>query len=253
MLAAALALAVAGAPPARLLVLELEAVGVDKTEARAVDPVVLNAAAGAGLEVIAQSEIKTLATVEAQKAEIGCDSSSCLAELAGAMGAGYVLFGSVSKLGSTTTVALSLYDNTSAAVTRDSVAVEDLGTLPRLLPPRVRALVHKAAGTVATAGTPATTTTTTTTTATTTATQRQAAGDDDAGPLLYAGLAGVFLGGTALLGGGVLATLNELTIDDPHALAATKRSAQETGTIGLIAVAAGLVVGGAGAAALVLQ
>ncbi|HEY4223095.1 MAG TPA: hypothetical protein VGO62_17175, partial [Myxococcota bacterium] len=145
MLGVAMLLALAAPDPsdARVLVLELEAVGVDRSLSRSVDPVVLTAAA-ASANVIAQSEMKTIASVQASKAEIGCDSSSCLAELAGAMGARFVLFGSVSKLGDTTTITVSMFDNTTAKVTRDSLAVVDLGLIPKQLPPKVRALVASA-------------------------------------------------------------------------------------------------------------
>ena len=140
----ALALLVTAADP-RVLVLDLEAVGVEPAVAKSVDPLVLNGAAVDGVTVISQSEIKAIASVEADKAQVtGCDSSACLAELAGALGARLVLFGSVSRLGSTTTVALSVYDNATSAIVRDSLAVTDVGALPATLPSRVRALVTKA-------------------------------------------------------------------------------------------------------------
>jgi hypothetical protein len=73
------------------------------------------------------------------------------------------------------------------------------------------------------------------------------------GALGWAGVVGVVLGGTALLGGGVLATLNELAIDDPRADGAAKRAEQKTGGTGLIVAGVGAVVTGAGVVALVLE
>jgi hypothetical protein len=230
-----LALVVAAAST-RVLVLDLEAVGVDKDVARSIDPFVANGAAAPGLEVVAQSELKKVADVEAQKAELGCDSSSCLSELAGAMGAQLVLFGSVSKLGSTTTVAISVFDSASASVDRDSISVDDVGQLPKALPGRVRDLVERADSHLAR---PPSSTHETASTAV-----------EMPSPLYYAGLAGVILGGTGLLAGGVLAGFNEATIEDPNALAGSKKSAQQTGLIGLGIAGAGIVIAAAGGVAL---
>jgi hypothetical protein len=231
-----LALVVAAAST-RVLVLDLEAVGVDKDVARSIDPFVANAAAVPGVEVVAQSELKKVADVEAQKAELGCDSSSCLSELAGAMGAQLVLFGSVSKLGSTTTVAIAIFDSSNTGILRDSISVDDVGQLPKALPDKVRSLVERAHAHAARAP-PASTT------------SAPPEGVEMPSPLYYAGMAGVILGGTGLVAGGVLAAFNEATIDDPSALAGTKKNAQQTGLIGLGVAAAGVVVAGAGGIAL---
>lgn len=42
---------------------------------------------------------------------MGCGDSSCLAEIAGAMGAEFVVFGDVGKLGETFVINLNLFDN----------------------------------------------------------------------------------------------------------------------------------------------
>ncbi|HEY4222049.1 MAG TPA: hypothetical protein VGO62_11910, partial [Myxococcota bacterium] len=73
------------------------------------------------------------------------------------------------------------------------------------------------------------------------------------GGLYYLGIAGVLLGGTALAAGGLLATLNELTVDDPNALAGTKRTAQSTGLGGIIIGGVGALVAAAGAVCLVVE
>ena len=232
-----LAAVVAAPASARVLVLELEPVSVDKQVARSIDPIVLNGAGVDGAEIIAQSEIKAIAAVEAQKADVGCDTSSCLAELAGAMGAQYVLFGSVSKLGSTTTVALSLYDSATGAIARDSLAVADVGLLPKDLPPRVHALVARVLDVKPAAPPP----------------PAPPPDADPPGALYYLGLAGVVLGGASVVMGGVLAAANEIAIDDPTALAGTKRNAQATGAVGLVLAGAGALVAAGGIAAWVLE
>src|SRR5262245_30195349 len=119
----------------------MEAIGVDPSMSRSIDTLVLQGAEGDGVEVIAQAESKKLAEVDAAKQDLDCNASSCLAELAGAMGAQIVLFGSVSQLGETVTVSLSLFDQKTGQIVRDNVTTKNVGSLPLDLPPRVRALV----------------------------------------------------------------------------------------------------------------
>jgi hypothetical protein len=221
-------------PPTRVLVLDLEAVGaVDKDTARSIDPLVLAAASVPGAEVLAQSELKKIAEVEAGKAAMGCDDSSCLAELAGAMGARFVLFGTVSKLGESTTVSVSMFDSRSSTMARDNVVVRDLAELSGQLPPRVRALVLQRLGL---------------------APEEPVKGPEAEGPsaLFMTGVVAAAVGGAALVGGGGYAGLNELSIQDPAASGTTKRAAQENGGFGLALAGIGAVVTGVGVALIVL-
>ena len=255
----ALALLVAVADP-RLLVLELEPIGVETSLTRSIDPLVLAGAAVDGVSLIAQSEIKTIASVEAEKAQMGCDSSTCLAELAGALGARFVLFGSVSRLGSTTTVALSVYDNTTSTIVRDSLAGDDVGTLPKLLPARVHALVMKALH--ALVFSPVSTSSASAASVPSAPAHDPVDASDRSAPLpdvdppsttFYAGLGCAIVGGAALLAGGTLATLNELTIEDPAGLAGSKRIAQQNGLVGVLVGGGGVELAGIGAVLLVLE
>lgn len=215
------------AAPTRLLVLNLEPVGVPSDVARSVDVLVAGAAASDSVELIAQSDIKRLAELEANKAELGCETSSCLAEVAGALGAQLVLFGSVSKLAGATTVGLSLYDNATGAVLRETVTVDDDRALVREVPTRVRLLVERATH-----------------------------GEPTPPPPLpvghLVGVGAVAVGGAALLLGTVVATLNEVAIQDASALAATKRAAQEAGMTGVVIAAAGAGIAVAGGVVLLL-
>lgn len=223
-------------PPTRLLVLDLEAVGgVAKDTARSIDPLILAAASMPGAEVLAQSELKKIAEVEANKAELGCDDSSCLAEIAGAMGARFVLFGTVSKLGDATTVSLSMFDSRTSTVARDNVVVRDLAKLSDELPPRVRALVATRLG-LAGDATPA-------------AATREA---EAPSALFMTGVVATAIGGAALVGGGGYAGLNEASIQDPAASATTKRTAQDNGVVGLAVAGVGALVTGVGVALIVL-
>lgn len=223
-------------PPTRVLVLDLEAVGaVDKDTARSIDPLVLAAASIPGAEVLAQSELKKIAEVEANKADLGCDDSSCLAELAGAMGARFVLFGTVSKLGDATTVSISMFDSRSSTVARDNVVVRDLAKLSDELPPRVRTLVAQRLGLAPIVETKA----------------AEPEGDPPSA-LFMTGVVATAIGGAAFVGGGGYAGLNEASIQDPTASATTKRTAQENGIVGLAVAGVGAVVTTVGVVLIVL-
>jgi hypothetical protein len=76
---------------------------------------------------------------------MGCDEASCLAELAGAMGARLVVFGDANKLGTVTILTLSLFDSSKTqSVGRVSVQAATIEELPAKLPPAVRDLVREA-------------------------------------------------------------------------------------------------------------
>ncbi len=62
------------------------------------------------LIVIAGSDLRALVGFERQKALLGCTESSCIAELAGALGVAYLVSSEVSKVGSTWLLSLTLLD-----------------------------------------------------------------------------------------------------------------------------------------------
>jgi hypothetical protein len=83
------------------------------------------------LDLVTAGDLKAMTALEADKSLVGCDQSSCLAELAAALGARYVVFGRVSKLDENYLVLqLNLFDSTSArAVGRtetDGASLKDL-------------------------------------------------------------------------------------------------------------------------------
>lgn len=84
------------------------------------------------IELVTSSDIKNMASLEAEKQSVGCnDETSCLAELAGAMDARYVIFGDVGQLGPLLILGLNLFDAREAkAVSRMVVQTKDLGQFP---------------------------------------------------------------------------------------------------------------------------
>lgn len=88
--------------------------------------------------VFSAEDLRRTLDVEAQKEALGCDDESCLAEIASAMGAEYIFFGTVGALGSITIVNLNLLAaeggaGGARAVARRTVEVTALEELPREL------------------------------------------------------------------------------------------------------------------------
>ncbi|MDP1827637.1 MAG: hypothetical protein Q8L48_30475 [Archangium sp.] len=124
----------AGEKP-KLLVLELQAAGgIEPALAHSLSEALGATASQSGLfSVATSSDAMTLLGVERQKQLLGCseDGSSCLAELAGAMGSRFVLSGTLAKLGDeafqltlqTQDVALARAVGRSARITKDLVSL----------------------------------------------------------------------------------------------------------------------------------
>lgn len=91
---------------------------------------------------VSGTEIQKLVELEGEKSALGCDDSSCLAEVAGAMGASRVVFGRLSKLGNTLVLQLGLYDADKAeAVARKTLKAKDLDAIAASLDATVDELV----------------------------------------------------------------------------------------------------------------
>jgi hypothetical protein len=96
-------------------------------------------------EIITGADMRQMAELEAERQSIGCmDDSSCLAELAGAMGARLVVYGSVGKLGKNIIISLNLFDSEKAkSAGRENIRATTLDTLPDQIPAAVAKLVSK--------------------------------------------------------------------------------------------------------------
>lgn len=69
-----------------------------------------------GYQVVSHDEIEAMLGFEAQKNMLGCDDSSCLAEIAGALGVDKVVSGKVGKVGQTFVINITLIDQKNARV-----------------------------------------------------------------------------------------------------------------------------------------
>jgi hypothetical protein len=92
--------------------------------------------------VLTSSDVRSALAVEAQKEAMGCDDESCLAEVAGAMGADYVVHGTVGLLGELTVVTMNLFDSSRAvSVGRATAQARDQAELPSAIDDATRKLV----------------------------------------------------------------------------------------------------------------
>lgn len=119
----------------RVLVLDLRQEGEGEgsgSVARLVrDTVATYLAKQPGVEVLSTEDLRQVLEVEAERAALGCDTTSCLAEIAGALGADLIVHGSVGRLGSSTVVHLNLFDALAGrALGRELVQVERLEEIP---------------------------------------------------------------------------------------------------------------------------
>lgn len=123
------------AEPTRVLVLDFRDDGAGPELVQTVrDTLVVHLSQKRAFEVLSSDDLRRVSDLEANKQALGCDESSCLAELAGAVGAGTVVFGSVGRLGELTQVTLSVLDAERATMKgRQSIEVTRLDEIPARL------------------------------------------------------------------------------------------------------------------------
>jgi TolB-like protein len=131
-----------------MLALDLDASNLNPEDVQLVDTLVVQALSRhARLNVLSSSDIRQMIDLETERQAVGCDTNSCLAEIAGAMGAQYVVYGTAGQLGETILVQLNLFDSsTGTSINREKIETTDLGALPRLVEPAIDRLVAELAG-----------------------------------------------------------------------------------------------------------
>lgn len=123
------------AEPLKVLVLDLRFEEVPESTARIVrDEIAVDMGRDARLDVLSTEDLRSAVSVEAEKKALGCDESSCLTEMGQALGARYIVHGSVAQLGKTTIIHLNLFDTEAnrsvARETAEAKSPDDL--LPEL-------------------------------------------------------------------------------------------------------------------------
>ncbi len=214
--------ALACAAPDKVLVLDLEAVGITADDAAAATRVVAAAADEVeGVEIMSAAELRSLAALEGTRAVSGCADTSCMADIAGALGAQRIIFGSLSKLGSTTTVVLSLYDAATQNATRRSFDVASFDGLAALLRSNTTTLLSGANAPMPAAA---------------------AAAPASNGPGLAVCATGI---GIAVLGTAT-AVAGDLMVQNPKVAGDTKETMRTVGIAGVVAGVVGVAVAAVG-------
>jgi TolB-like protein len=100
------------------------------------------------LAVVSAADIRHMLDLEASKQTMGCsEETSCLTEIADALGAPLLVTGQISRLGSRLSVSLALIDAANAVVVKRAQAEgRDLFALSRALKPAVNLLVEEYGG-----------------------------------------------------------------------------------------------------------
>jgi hypothetical protein len=122
--------AAALAEPPSVAVIDFEVVGGDARLGSVYSERLASNLEDRGVKVITQQTIRSVLSMERQKALLGCsdDASSCLMELAGALGSTYLMLGQVAKVGSSYTVnvrAVLARSGTTVSSTSKTVAAEE--------------------------------------------------------------------------------------------------------------------------------
>jgi TolB-like protein len=114
----ALPAAAGAAGRTRIAVTEVKSVqGVAAGTATILSDIVVSEAARQGFEVISQADISAMIGFEKQKKMLGCEeTTSCLAEIGGALGVDFMLTGQVGQIGSRYRISLLVVDTRKARV-----------------------------------------------------------------------------------------------------------------------------------------
>jgi TolB-like protein len=207
----------------KVLVLDLRVDGGTEEVARTVrDEVAVALGSDARLDVLSSEDVRRVISVDAEKRAIGCTADSCLAEVGSALGARYIVHGSIGAVGSTTVVHLNLFDTEgNRAIARETAEETDINQLL----PQVRAATARMRATML--------------------------GDSSSlPPFVIVGGVVVGVGVIAAIAGGIaMATAYPAFSDVSGGHAVTDRvSAQGVGQIGTLVLAGGVMVAaGAGA------
>lgn len=97
------------------------------------------------LDVLSAADVRNAVDLEAQRAVMGCDATSCLLEVAGAMDARLVVHGTLGTLGDVVILTLNVFDTGAArALGRVVVQRDRVEKLGEAVPPAVVELLERA-------------------------------------------------------------------------------------------------------------
>jgi hypothetical protein len=130
------------AAPERVVVLDFKG-DVSPSEKQLIGDLIATKIDKLGLDVLTAADVREAVNLQAQSETLGCEAdSSCLAEVASAMGAKYVVFGSIGRLGKNFVINVNLFDQSNAhSAARETIRAENLDVLPEKIDAGVTALV----------------------------------------------------------------------------------------------------------------
>jgi TolB-like protein len=131
-----------------LLVLPFSANGVEEETAKTITSLTtVELDRWRELKVLSGADVQNFLELESNKTAAGCTDESCLAEIAGALGAEWVVSGEVGQLGRRLVVTLNLFDAVKKeAVNRVTVKADDIERMPEALEREIPKLVAPALG-----------------------------------------------------------------------------------------------------------
>jgi hypothetical protein len=124
----------------KVIVLDLKAASLTPAEAQAITGLVTASLSEYdALEVVSGADVRQMLELEGQKQQLGCEQDmSCLAEIAGALGARIVAYGQIEKLGSRYLLNLTLQDTKAGkSVGRIALQGDSLDGITTALPNEV--------------------------------------------------------------------------------------------------------------------
>jgi hypothetical protein len=128
-----------------ILILKLSSQSLDKETLNGLDALLeVEISKYENFESLSTNDVKQLLELEKEKQLAGCFDDSCLGELAGALGAQYLIFGDAGKLGSNLMVTLSLFDAEKAqSSSRVLLQGADVDALAKTFPQGVEDLLKQ--------------------------------------------------------------------------------------------------------------
>lgn len=141
----ALLLAAAPAAPPSLAFPGFNAVNLQPGEAVLYAEVLGQKLAALGFKVISGRDLAAALGLERQKELMGCGDSSCIAELAGALGADGLVVGDAGKLDDTYTLNVKVLSRDGKTLASHTATVPTAAAMPKALETAARAVAHQLA------------------------------------------------------------------------------------------------------------
>jgi hypothetical protein len=133
----------------RVLLMDLKNNGLDENLVKTINSLLtVNMTNYTQFNVMSGNDVKQLVALEMEKQNMGCtDDGSCLAEIAGAMGATLVIFGDAGKIGNVMLINLSLFNaEEGRSMSRVSIQAVNLDQIPEKMGPTLDKLMAPVLG-----------------------------------------------------------------------------------------------------------